>query len=165
MSGTGMGKNSSDYFFFFHTFLWVFLPWTVLGICAYFSRLKTFIKTKFKYNSKFEFLTLGGITLIFIIISFAQFKLPHYLNITIPLFAVLTASYLYNLHAGSKEKTIKIFLGVQYFILSIVFIASVFICFYVFKFEHNYPYILLGTTFAFIPLGLVGENMRKCLTH
>ncbi|MFK7811805.1 MAG: ArnT family glycosyltransferase, partial [Maribacter sp.] len=32
MSGTGMGKNSSDYLFFFHTFLWVFLPWTILGI-------------------------------------------------------------------------------------------------------------------------------------
>lgn len=150
MSGTGMGKNSSDYFFFFHTFLWVFLPWTILGICAYFCRWKTLLKLKFKYNPKYEFLTLGGITLIFIVISFAQFKLPHYLNIIMPLFSVLTASYVYSLYKYTKRKTIKILLGIQYFVLSLVFIASVLICFYVFKFESNYAYIFLGTAFAVI---------------
>ena len=148
MSGSGMGKNSSDYFFFFHTFLWVFLPWTILGIVAFGSRVKTFFKLKFKYKSKHEFLTLGGIILIFAIISFAQFKLPHYLNITMPLFAVLTASYLYSLYNQDKRKTIKVVLGVQYFILSLVFIATVLICFYVFKFESTRAYILLGLVFA-----------------
>lgn len=150
MSGTGMGKNSSDYFFFFHTFLWVFLPWTILGIGAYFCRLKTLFNLKFKYNPKYEFLTLGGITLIFIVVSFAQFKLPHYLNITIPLFSILTASYLYSLYKYTKRKTIKSLLAVQYFILSLVFIASVLICFFVFKFESYYAYILMGTSFAVI---------------
>lgn len=150
MNGTGMGKNSSDYFFFFHTFLWVFLPWTVLGILAFSSRIKTLYKQKFKYNSANEFLTLGGIALIFIVISFAQFKLPHYLNITMPLFAVLTASYLYNLYQQDKRKTIKVVLGVQYFILSLVFLATVFICFYVFKFESTFSYILLGLVFALV---------------
>ncbi|MGB5554638.1 MAG: glycosyltransferase family 39 protein, partial [Flavobacteriaceae bacterium] len=32
MSGEGIGTNSSDYLFFFHTFLWVFLPWTFIGL-------------------------------------------------------------------------------------------------------------------------------------
>lgn len=150
MSGTGMGKNSSDYFFFFHTFLWVFLPWSILGILAYFYRMKTLLRLKFRYNPKYELLTLGGITFIFIVISFAQFKLPHYLNITIPLFSVLTASYLYSLYRYTKRKAIKVFLGIQYFVLSLVFIASVMICFYTFKFESNYPYILLVSAFIVI---------------
>ncbi|MFK7812024.1 MAG: glycosyltransferase family 39 protein, partial [Maribacter sp.] len=149
MSGTGMGKNSSDYLFFFHTFLWVFLPWTILGITAFGSRLKTLFKLKFKYSSKYEFLTLGGITLIFIVISFAQFKLPHYLNITMPLFAVLTASYLHSLKELDKRKTVKILLGVQYVVLCIVFIAVLLICFHVFKFESSYAFVLLGLFFAF----------------
>jgi len=34
-------------------------------------------------------------------------------------------------------------LGIQYFILSLVFISSVLICFYVFKFEDWYSYVLL----------------------
>lgn len=133
LSGEGIGKNSSDFFFFFHTFLWVFLPWTFLGIAAFWCRTKSFIKLKFSYNPKFEFLTLGGITLIFIIISFAQFKLPHYLNITIPLFAVLTASYLYDLYRFEKKRATQLLMASQYFILGVVFIASALICFYVFK--------------------------------
>ncbi len=141
MSGAGMGKNSSDYFFFFHTFLWVFLPWTIIAIAAIVSRLKTFWKLRFSYNPKYEFLTLGGIVLIFVLISFAQFKLPHYLNIVVPLFSVLTASYLHSLRKFSKRKPIKTLLGVQYFILGLVFVASALICFYVFKFHGLWNYL------------------------
>ncbi len=150
MSGTGMGKNSSDYFFFFHTFLWVFLPWTIIGLTAIARQIKTFFKNKFKYESGLEFLTLGGIILIFITISFAQFKLPHYLNITIPLFAILTAAYLSWLNKSDKLKTIKVLLKAQYFILSLVFIVTVLLCYFVFKFESIYASILLGMAFLLI---------------
>ncbi|WP_394749814.1 ArnT family glycosyltransferase [Spongiimicrobium salis] len=145
LSGQGVGKNSSDYFFFFHTFLWVFLPWTVIGLIAYANRAKAIIKLKFKHNPVYEFLTLGGITLIFIIISFAQFKLPHYLNITIPLFAVLAASYLHSLYILDKKKRIKFILGAQYFILSLVFIVSAFIVFFVFKKVAIWHYAIFGS--------------------
>ncbi|MFI8604369.1 ArnT family glycosyltransferase [Cellulophaga baltica] len=144
MSGEGIGKNSSDYFFFFHTFLWVFLPWTVIGLLAYYCRVKTFIKLKFAYKPKYEFLTLGGITLIFILISFAQFKLPHYLNIIIPLFAILTASYLHSLNVHSQDRTIKIILGIQYFIFGLIFVVVSLFCFYVFEFESVISYILFA---------------------
>ena len=150
MSGEGVGKNSSDYIFFFHTFLWVFLPWTVLGLMAYWWRAKAFVKLRFKYHPSFEFLTLGGITLIFFIISFAQFKLPHYMNIMMPLYSILTASYLHSLHKYTKSKAIKGLLGIQYFILSIVFVFSLLICFYVFKFENLWAYALLVTTLLLI---------------
>lgn len=147
LSGEGVGKNSSDYFFFFHTFLWVFVPWTVLGLTAYWCRVKTFFKLRFKYNPKYEFLTLGGISVVFLIISFAQFKLPHYLNIIIPLFSVLTASYLYSLYQYTRRKPLKILLGIQYFLISVVFIASTLIRYFVFKAENPYDHIwtiLLG---------------------
>ncbi len=143
LSGEGVGKNSSDYFFFFHTFLWVFIPWTVIAITAYWSRAKTFIKLKFARNQNFEFLALGGITLVFILISFAQFKLPHYLNVTIPLFSVLTASYLYHIYRLDKQKAIKALLVAQYFILGIVFIACSLICFFVFQLKSPLAYVAL----------------------
>lgn len=146
LSGEGHGKNSNDFFFFFHSFLWVFLPWTVLALIAYWWRIKSFVKLRFRYNSNYEFLTLGGITIVFFIISFAQFKLPHYLNIIIPLYAILTASYLHSLHHYTKKIEIRALLGVQYFILSLVFIFSVLVCFYVFK---------LQTIWGYIPLVLV----------
>ena len=141
LSGEGVGKNSSDYFFFFHTFLWVFLPWTIIGLIAFWNRAKDIISSKFRYSGKNEFLTLGGITLIFIIISFAQFKLPHYLNILMPLFSVLSASYLYSLYKDGNHLMKKVLLGFQYFILALVFIASVLICFFVFKSDSYYNFI------------------------
>ncbi|PIB26957.1 ArnT family glycosyltransferase [Maribacter sp. 4G9] len=163
MSGEGIGKNSSDYFFFFHTFLWVFLPWTILALTAFWCRTKTFFKLKFKHNPKYEFLTLGGITLVFILISFAQFKLPHYLNVTIPLFSVLTASYMYDLHRFDKQKMTKILLWVQYFILCVVFMASALICFFVFKFDGVLIPILLcvgGLVIVFFTLKTENTYVR-----
>ncbi|MDB2606367.1 glycosyltransferase family 39 protein [Zobellia sp.] len=142
-SGGTMGKASKDYFFFFHTFLWVFLPWTIPALFAIAARFKTLFKLKFRYHSKFEFLTLGTITIFFVVASLSQFKLPHYLNITIPLFAVLTASYISDLIRFDQKKILRILLGSQYFVLSIVFTAVLFICFYVFKFKSFLASILL----------------------
>ncbi|RDY60995.1 ArnT family glycosyltransferase [Flagellimonas nanhaiensis] len=143
MSGEGVGKNSSDFFFFFHTFLWIFLPWTVLALIAYWCRVKAFWKMRFAYRPQFEFLTLGGITILFFLISFAQFKLPHYMNILVPLYSILSASYLYSLYKYEKHKVVKILLGIQYFILSLVFIFVLLVCFYVFKFQHLHGYFVL----------------------
>lgn len=83
-----------DPFFFLHTFLWAFIPWSLLTIAAYWKRLKKFIRKRFRYSSQREFITFGTITIVFIIISASNFKLPHYLNILLPLFSILLAGYL-----------------------------------------------------------------------
>ena len=133
LSGEGIGKNSSDYFFFFHTFLWVFLPWTVPGILALSSRLKDAWKAVLKKEKwTGEWITTGGITLIFILISFAQFKLPHYLNILIPLFAVLTASFLDAKYQSGNQKLLGILVKIQMGIFVLVFAALGGILFWVF---------------------------------
>ena len=143
LSGEGVGKNSSDYFFFFHSFLWVFIPWTIIGLMAFGNRVKKLWQIRLKRNSGLEILTVGGISLIFILISFAQFKLPHYLNITIPLFAVLTASYLDQLLHDKNSKIWKFLLGSQLFIAGLVVLASLLIGLWVFKLNSILAYILL----------------------
>ena len=150
MSGEGIGKNSSDFFFFFHTFLWVFLPWTVLALIGYWTKVKTFWEAKFAYRPNLEFLTVGGISILFLLISFAQFKLPHYMNILMPLYAILSAAFLYVLHQQEKLKMAKVILGIQYFILGLVVVFTLLISFLVFKFEHWYGYILLLLVLALV---------------
>ena len=159
LSGEGIGKNSSDYFFFFHTFLWVFLPWTLIAIAAFWTRIKTFIKLNFRKNPKYEFLTVGGITLIFILISFAQFKLPHYLNIIIPLFSILAASYLYSIYRHAANMALLRALAGQYFILSLVFIVTVFSYFFVFTAKSGVTYIPLFLAFLVIIYFIVKKEM------
>jgi len=143
MSGEGVGKNSSDFFFFFHTFLWVFLPWTVLALIGYWTKIKAFWKTKFAYKPNLEFLTVGGISILFLLISFAQFKLPHYMNVLMPLYAILSAAFLYILGQQKKLKMAKVILGIQYFILGLVVVFTLLVSFYVFKLEHWYSYLFL----------------------
>ncbi|MCE2612675.1 glycosyltransferase family 39 protein [Flavobacteriaceae bacterium D16] len=133
LSGEGVGQNSSDYFFFFHTFLWVFLPWTVIGLAAYGTRIKRIFKNRFRLEKGVEVMTIGGITLIFLLISFAQFKLPHYLNITIPLFAVLTAAYLVYLKDSAKEKVLRIFRNIQYGIFGLCLVVTALLNHFVFE--------------------------------
>jgi 4-amino-4-deoxy-L-arabinose transferase-like glycosyltransferase len=133
LSGEGVGKNSSDYFFFFHTFLWVFLPWTLIGLLAYWEKARNFFRNRKK--GKGEVLTLGGITLIFLIISFAQFKLPHYLNITIPLFAVLSASLLDKWYRQEKGPGLKRLSYTQAGIFGLVAVAVLLISFWVFPLD------------------------------
>ena len=45
--GEGMVKNSSDYLLFFHTLLWVFLPWNILEFGALSNRVKELFRGKF----------------------------------------------------------------------------------------------------------------------
>ncbi|MCX2720452.1 ArnT family glycosyltransferase [Lentiprolixibacter aurantiacus] len=158
LSGEGVGRNSSDYFFFFHTFLWVFLPWTVIGISAFGSRIKRVFKSRFKMGQGVEVLTIGGISLIFLLISFAQFKLPHYLNITIPLFAVLSGAYLVYLKKSRRENLLKVFRNVQYGIFALCFVVAALLTQWVFESEN----ILVGNFYlAFILVAVYFAVVRK----
>lgn len=143
LSGEGVGKNSSDYFFFFHTLLWVLIPWTFLSLFGLITYIKTAWKSRLQKTNSLEILTLGGILIVFLIISFAQFKLPHYLNVLMPLFAVITSAYIVGLYKDQKRKQIRINLGLQFFILGLFFLTAILICFVVFKFEHWYWYVIL----------------------
>jgi 4-amino-4-deoxy-L-arabinose transferase-like glycosyltransferase len=82
------GAGSKDYFFFFHSFLWAFAPWSVITYIAVVNRLKNFI------NRKYEWLTVSTFILMAVMITFSGFKLPHYINIIFPSVAVLTSAYI-----------------------------------------------------------------------
>ncbi|WP_088341820.1 ArnT family glycosyltransferase [Robiginitalea sediminis] len=133
LSGEGVGKNSSDYFFFFHTFLWVFLPWTLMGLAAFGRRAaEAWRHFRGRGGALPEWLTLGGIGLIFLLISFAQFKLPHYLNIVIPLFAVLTAGFLDQQAQQGRENWLRKAAVVQAAVFGIFLLAVAGILLWVF---------------------------------
>jgi 4-amino-4-deoxy-L-arabinose transferase-like glycosyltransferase len=91
LSGQRNMVNNNDLLFFFHTFLWAFLPWSVI---AYYETFRDWImlaKNKFCTIPNIEFALSGGALLLMLLMSTSQFKLPHYLNILFPLFAIITA--------------------------------------------------------------------------
>lgn len=87
--GDSFGSDAkNDYLFFFHSFLWAFVPWSILAYIAIVRRLKYFSKRKEEWLTPITFITIA------IVLTFSGFKLPHYINIIFPATAVMTASWI-----------------------------------------------------------------------
>jgi 4-amino-4-deoxy-L-arabinose transferase-like glycosyltransferase len=114
--GDAFGSDAkNDYFFFFHSFLWAFAPWSVLAFIAMFNRIK---KVKAR---RWEWFTLGTIIPIALILTFSGFKLPHYLNIIFPAAAVLTAGWIQQL--VQEQKGQKPYAITQVVVCSLLLVA------------------------------------------
>jgi len=87
ITGTNRWKDDSTVLYFTHELLWQFLPWTLfvlLGIWKASASIANRIPLK-------EYASSGGAALILIALSLSRFKLPHYLYVVLPLFAVVGA--------------------------------------------------------------------------
>ncbi|HET6993917.1 MAG TPA: glycosyltransferase family 39 protein, partial [Chitinophagaceae bacterium] len=91
-------KGKGDPFFFLHTLLWAFLPWSLLMYASFVEKLKNGSK-KINYKNE-EWLTVSGSLLTLLIFSLSKFQLSYYTNIIFPLFAILTAQYIFKLRSG-----------------------------------------------------------------
>jgi 4-amino-4-deoxy-L-arabinose transferase-like glycosyltransferase len=99
---TGPIKGSGDPFFYFHTLLWAFLPWSLLLYAA--------IIQKCRRRRAFpgDLICLGAAAASFIVFSLSRFQLPHYLNILFPFFSILTAAWLHSVRRKGSQKAIRI---------------------------------------------------------
>ena len=108
------GASRNDYFFYFHTLLWAFLPWSIWFYMSVFYRFKNWNKPRW-----IEISTLFT-TLVFIIaMNLSQFKLPHYLNIVMPLMAIFTSSVAIEYFQNYRSRIPKIFQIVQYCLVAL----------------------------------------------
>lgn len=108
-----MGSDAkNDYFFFFHSFLWAFAPWSIV---AYIAIVKSIRGVR---SGKVEWMTAGTFIILALIVSFSGFKLPHYLNIVFPVTAVLTAAFfLHHRENGPWIRRLLIIQGAMAFLL------------------------------------------------
>src|SRR5262249_10228564 len=102
---TGPIKGSGDPFFYFHTLLWAFLPWSLLLYAATIQKCR---RAASPATIPGDWICLGGALASFIVFSLSRFQLPHYLNILFPFFAILTAEYLYGIRSPRTQKIVRI---------------------------------------------------------
>ncbi|SFU76753.1 4-amino-4-deoxy-L-arabinose transferase [Pustulibacterium marinum] len=114
-------QKSNDNFFFFHSLLWVFFPWSIAYYIGTFETIQKIVKRK----KLIEILSIGGSFITLVLISFSKSKLPHYLNSLIPLMSIFVAGYFLSLKQLNKTKTINFFLGLSYFIAVISCLAII----------------------------------------
>ncbi len=112
-----MGKAAkNDYFFFIHSFLWAFAPWSILTYIAIAERIKNFLRRKE------EWLTTGVFIVVLLIVSFSGFKLPHYLNIVFPVSAVVAASFI--ISKQHQRRWVKNVLIIQYIVVVLLLLVT-----------------------------------------
>lgn len=136
-SGEDFGTASKkDYFFFFHTILWAVLPWSFWFYFSLFARWKKIFRGK-------EIASILTILLFVIAMNFSSFKLPHYLNIMIPLLSVFTAAQVVDIF-GSRREWLKNTLNISAIIIaSLGTILLLVLAIYVFPIQHIYLWFLL----------------------
>jgi 4-amino-4-deoxy-L-arabinose transferase-like glycosyltransferase len=86
--------NGAGPFFFTHTFLWVFFPWSLFLVGGLFKNLLILIKTKFRPGFLPEMITTGGFVLMFIALSASKYKLPHYVYVLLPFASIIGTRFL-----------------------------------------------------------------------
>ena len=156
LNAENLVKSNPDYSFFFHTLLWVFLPWGLIFYVGLYSRVKDLIKSRFKTQPNLEVLTFAGAMTTILILSTSQFKLPHYLNPFIPLFSVFVIGFLNSLNQNAKSKTLNILLYIQYFVCFVSVLLVGYLLFFTFEFPKAYT--VVG---AAVLLALLGYSIFK----
>ncbi len=105
ITGENEWRNDATFLYFFHTFPWAFLPWFPLALLALADTVRLFWKNKFHTaRSLPETMSLFAFVLPFLALSFSHFKLPHYIFVTFPFAALLTARFL---HAAASKASMR----------------------------------------------------------
>jgi 4-amino-4-deoxy-L-arabinose transferase-like glycosyltransferase len=115
---TGPIKGSGDPFFYFHTLLWAFLPWSLLLYAAVIRRCRSVRRAV-----PGDWICAGAVLASFVLFSLSRFQLPHYLNILFPFFAILTANWLYGIRRKATRQFVRIVQGLINIILPLLLVV------------------------------------------
>ena len=132
ITGENVWQDDSSYFFFTHNYLWEFLPWSLIGIAAMFTKLKGLVLDKFKFNINNEMVTMGGFIFPFLALSTSHYKLPHYIMVIMPMAAIFTASYIDQILRYDSAKARNIFSVIQLVFSILMGFVVLFILYFVF---------------------------------
>ena len=94
LTGESTWSNDTGPFYFIHTFLWAFLPWSLLFFIGLGKRLKKIIFNGLIIKRRQEALTIGGTIFPWIAFSLSNYKLPHYIFVLFPLVAIVTGHFI-----------------------------------------------------------------------
>jgi 4-amino-4-deoxy-L-arabinose transferase-like glycosyltransferase len=155
-------KAVNDPFFYFHTLLYVFLPWVLLFFIAAYTEFRMLVKNRFRSD---EYFTFTGIWIFFFIISASKNQVPNYIFSIMPLIAVLTAKWI-DIAIDNKPKLLKVFNSTQMCIAVLLWLMIFSLLFYLFPFPDFYFLIIaiVGIGCSFWIYRKIKEPMARLLS-
>ena len=139
ITGENSWKNDSGAFYFVHTFLWSFLPWSLPAFGVLINRFFRF----WNRGADLEMLNFGAFILVFVALSFSNYKLPHYIFPLYPFIAMLLANEIGSSFSENKKSVIQFFRIYSYLILCLVFVLIFTSVLFVFPVKSTWIWILI----------------------
>lgn len=159
ITGENVWKNDTGYFFFVHTYLWAFLPGSILTLYEVQEKIRAIVKSKMNVLFANNVLLLAGFILPFIALSLSHYKLPHYIYVVFPFAALLAGS-------GMQKLPQKIATVFTYLHLIVAAVAIVLVCIFCGIFFPTYNvllWILIVGSIALIIWLFKGDSNVKIL--
>jgi 4-amino-4-deoxy-L-arabinose transferase-like glycosyltransferase len=148
LTGENVWSDGSPPTYFVDTFLWSFLPWSILAVWALLWRLGNTAVDVIKRRKKQEWLTLGGFVLPFIAFSLSQYKLPHYIFVLFPFAAIITAEFVLRVLYEKPTWWGNVMWGIQSVnVIAIGAVATILLT-YVFPTGNAFIFIIFGGLMA-----------------
>lgn len=90
-----------DYFFSFHTLVYLFLPWSVYAYFAFVKDARQWYTQKFAITNKKVAYAYSVVIALMFIVSISSQQAPHYLLPAIPFISIITAKFIFDV--SSKD--------------------------------------------------------------
>lgn len=131
ITGENRWRDDSTVLFFTHEVLWQLLPWTLFLMVGIWRSLVAMVRG----HGLPEYASVSGALLLFVALSLSQFKLPHYLYVIAPLFAVLGA-------IGMHGRMTKALARTQIMLLYLMLLIAVLLTWITFP-EGRWPFLAM----------------------
>jgi 4-amino-4-deoxy-L-arabinose transferase-like glycosyltransferase len=151
ITGENVWDNNPGTFLLPSSFIWAFMPWSILALYAVSDRLIMIFKEIKNKLPRNEIFTISGIILTFYSLMRSHYQLPHYIFVLLPFFAIITAATIEKIII-SRPKTTRAFEYTQFFTSCILWVFTVFLFGYCFPGLHPVVWVLWGciTILAFL---------------
>lgn len=146
ITGENRWKDDSSVLFFTHEVLWQLLPWTVFVLIGLGKCLRYLLQRR----TLPEVTSSIGAVLVFIALSLSHFKLPHYLYVIVPLFAIQGA-------VGFHTNGIRSVQWVHVVVMVLLWLTALFLTWIVFP-EGRWPFIALLLTMMLVAVLFISRT-------
>lgn len=129
-SNLGQVQSNGDPFFYLHTILWSFAPWSLLLLMTFFLK-----KNPFK-----EYISTACFAVLFVIISISKTQLSHHVLILLPFLSIILA-VIYRVTLWRLQHPLILFAGYVFFFM--ILIAGLYLTYFVLEISIGKHIIIL----------------------
>ncbi len=161
ITGEVAGK-SKDYFFYFHTLIYIFLPWSLFAFTAFYFHIRQLVHKNKNHRVRPEYFTYSVILIYTFILSISRQKAPHYLFPVIPFLSIVVADFIHKVsNISGLNSVYKWMMGFRIFVIILLWVITGIIIIVVFPTTDIFIWFPVGFMLLLLIYGFTLYKTRK----